>query len=104
MSLSAEELAILQAVERCTSAGSTVFSKCAAVLRAIVESDGAWSEAQEDAVCNSGYEEEKIGRLYDALRDLVARGYLASRGDLASPAGPRYTECGLTDAGRSTIS
>ena len=103
MSLSAEELAILQTVERCTSASSTAFSKCAAVLRAMAEPNSSWSEAQENAVCNSGYEDTEIGRLYDAIRDLAARGYLAGRGDLTSPAGPRYTECGLTDAGRAAI-
>lgn len=74
------------------------------MLRAVVEAGGAWSDAQEEAVCNSGYEHEEIGQLYDAIRNLVTRGYLVGRGNLTSPAGPRYTECGLSDAGRAAIS
>jgi hypothetical protein len=103
MSLSAEELTILQAVNDCTSARSSDRCKCAAVLRAVGGGNGGWSEAKEDAVCNSGYEGEEIGRLYDAIRGLVMQGYLVGRGDLTLPAGPRYTECGLTDAGRKVI-
>lgn len=104
MSLSAAELVILRAVDSYTSAGPAARCKCDAVLRAVVQTSGAWSEAQEDAVCNSGYEQEEIGQLYDAIRNLVTRGYLIGRGNLTSPAGPRYTECGLTDAGRAAIS
>lgn len=103
MSLSAEELTILRAVNDCNSARSSDRCKCVEVLRLVGRSSGAWSEAKEDAVCNSGYEEDEIGRLYDGIRNLISQGYLVGHGDLTSPAGPRYTECELTDAGRKAV-
>ena len=77
--------------------------KCHGVLRAVLETNSALDSAAEEALCNSGYESPAVGQLYDELRALVAQGLLFGRGDLRLPAGPRYTECGITPAGRAVL-
>jgi hypothetical protein len=57
----------------------------------------------DTALCCSGYEDHRVGRLYHQLRSLVNGGLLFGRGNLKLPAGPRYTECGITAAGRKAL-
>lgn len=57
----------------------------------------------EAAVCVSGDEHPRVASVYDALRLLVNRGLLDGRGDLALPAGPRYTECRVSAAGHRVL-
>jgi hypothetical protein len=75
--------------------------KCSQVIQSILEHRGRWNRGTEVAVANAGYEHPHVGPIYETIRDLVARGMLIGAGDLKSPAGPRYTECGLPpDLGR----
>jgi len=77
--------------------------KCDRILRAVLEANGALDFAAEEALCNTSYESPVVGQLYDQLRELVNQGLLFGRGDLRLPAGPRYTECGITPAGREIL-
>lgn len=103
MLLTPEELTVLRAVVDCTAEPLRALCKCDQILRAVAMTTGSWTESAEDAVCNTGYEDPFIGQFYDILRGLVRKGFLTGAGDLSLPAGPRYTECGITDAGRSAI-
>jgi hypothetical protein len=75
------------------------YQKCAALLRRVLESEGQLNDETEFAIQNTGYEHVTVGELYDALRSLVRRGLLESRGDLRLPAGPRFTECRISELG-----
>jgi hypothetical protein len=99
MCLSAEDRLLLEAAEACGKGLPDGFSKCAQVLRRFFDSQGKRSDAAEYAICNSGYEEPRVGNLYDRIRTMAARGLLEGRGDLILPAGPRYTECRITAMG-----
>jgi hypothetical protein len=103
MILSDDEVAILRAVANCGQACQDGFTKCDRVLRTALQSSGAVVESAENALCNSGYEDRRVGELYDALRSLATRGLVQSRGDFRLPAGPRYTECGMTSLGQTTL-
>jgi hypothetical protein len=103
MSLSEIERAILVAAARSGEARTDGCCKCDRVLRSVLESIGSLNPAAETALCNSGYEQREVGELYDQLRSLVERGLLQGRGNLKLPAGPRYTECGITDPGRDAL-
>ncbi|WP_254510122.1 hypothetical protein [Anatilimnocola floriformis] len=79
-------------------------NKCDVILRAALKALGRYdSERSELALCNGGYEDVEVGRAYDALRQLVNRGLAEGRGDLKSPAGPRYTECEINSAGLRSL-
>jgi hypothetical protein len=73
------------------------------VLRLVIEQAGDWDDATFFAICNGGYEHPVVGKLYDGIRMLVTQGLLGGRGDLNLPAGPRYTECRITDEGSRAL-
>lgn len=66
--------------------------------------EDAVDTSEEYAICNSGYENPKVARLYEGIRGLIEKGFLEGRGNLGLPAGPRYTECRVTSAGKSELS
>lgn len=101
--LSSDELAMLRAVVHCGEASPDGFTKCDRVLRTVLQSSGELAESAEGALCLSGDEDRRVGELYDALRSLATRGLVASRGNFQLPAGPRYTECGMTSLGQATL-
>jgi hypothetical protein len=103
MSLTAVDRALLQAAANCGQDWPDGSSKCDRVLRAALESYGTLDHDAEVALCCSGYEDNRVRHLYDQLRSLVDRGLLFGRGNLKLPAGPRYTECGITSAGRTAL-
>ena len=103
MSLSPMDRALLQAAVTCGQEWPDGSCKCDRVLRTVLESTIALDHNAEVALCCSGYEDHRVGQLYDQLRLLVDRGLLFGRGNLKLPAGPRYTECGITDAGRQAL-
>lgn len=103
MQLTDNERRLLEAAEMCGQAEFDGSPKCDRVLRFAMRSAGLWSSKAEGALCCSGYEREEVGRLYDDLRGLVRRGLLEGKGNLILPAGPRYTECAVTAAGRKAL-
>jgi hypothetical protein len=103
MELSSSDMHLLQAAESCGNALGDGFSKCAVVLHSALAMEALWDDSAEYAVCNTGYEDAKVSRFYDGIRALIAKGYLESRGDLALPAGPRYTECRITTSGSQRL-
>lgn len=90
----ANESLIVHAVAECAGPHPQR-CKCSRVIQSILERTGRWTRATEDAVANGGYQHPHVGPIYEAIRGLVAKGQLVGAGDLKSPAGPRYTECGL---------
>jgi hypothetical protein len=72
-------------------------------LHFVLSSTGSLNRETDEALCCTGYEHAVAGQLYDHLRSLVDRGLLLGKGDLRLPAGPRYTECGITPAGREAL-
>ena len=103
MSLPETERALLLAAARSADDRNSGFCKCDQALRVVLQLMDAWTETAEIALCNTGYEAQEVGKLYDQLRSLVERGLLQGRGDLKLPAGPRYTECGITPAGSAAL-
>jgi hypothetical protein len=103
MSLSENDLALLLAAATCGRDRPDGFCKCDRILRSVLESAGPLSPEAETALCNSGYEHRDVGEAYNQLRALVDGGFLEGRGNLKLPAGPRYTECGITEAGREAL-
>jgi hypothetical protein len=101
MSVSIGEQRVIYAVADCAPAG---LCKCSFVIRKVLEKRGLWNEATELAICNTGYEHAEVGRVYDTIRGLVTRGILVGSRNLILPAGPQYTECGLTDLARTHLS
>jgi hypothetical protein len=101
--LNSSDRSLLQAAENCGNFSRQGFCKCALVLRSALEANGIMSDAAEYAVCNTGYENEDVARLYDGIRALIKSGLLEGRGDLGLPAGPRYTECRITAEGREIL-
>jgi hypothetical protein len=99
MEFSSTDLHLLKAAESCGKELPDGFSKCAIVLRNVLRMEAAWGDSAEYAVCNTGYEDAKVSKLYDGIRALIAKGFLDGRGDLTLPAGPRYTECRITTSG-----
>jgi hypothetical protein len=95
MDLSPADNLVIQAVTECAPIGRC---KCAFVIRKVLEQQGLWNESTELAICNTGYEHPEVGRIYDTIRELVTRGVLVGAGNLILPAGPQYTECGLSEA------
>ena len=79
------------------------FVKCDQVIRSALENSAAWDELMELAVCNGGFEQPDVAYAYNTIRGLVDRGLLEGRGDLAKPAGPRYTECRISSDGRRLL-
>jgi hypothetical protein len=79
------------------------FVYCDQVIRLALSSPSPWTREMEVAVCNTGYEQPDVARAYSAIRDLVDQGLLDGKGDLKKPAGPRYTACGINDAGRRRL-
>jgi hypothetical protein len=92
---------ILEAAREVGSASSDGFVKCDRVIRHALRE--AWNDEMEVAACVTGYEDAAVAAAYDAIRSLVKRGLLDGRGDLALPAGPRYTECRLNAAGHGFL-
>lgn len=103
MLLSATEQSLLRAAAMCGETQPDGCCKCDRVLRHVLESAYSMNAEAEEALCCSGHEHREVGQLYDNLRALVGRGLLQGRGDLKRPAGPRYTECAITAAGREAL-
>lgn len=101
--LSVDELRLLRAAGAVGRDAAERYRKCAVVLRLVLAETGDCDDEAEVAICNSGYEDLRVGRLYDCIRALVDSGLLEGRGDLSLPAGPRYTECRLSPAGEAQL-
>jgi hypothetical protein len=99
MSFAADEYCLLRAALDFGNADARNFTKCDRLLRHALGLNDITDDEVEFALCNSGYEHQRVAKLYDLLRDLVAQGLLEGRGDLQLPAGPRYTECRLSSDG-----
>ena len=99
MSLTPDDYRLLRAAEQCGRDVAEAYSKCAVVLRRVLDEINACNAETEVAICNSGYEDGEVARLYDTIRNLVKQRLLEGRGDFELPAGPRYTECRITSAG-----
>src|SRR5688572_896294 len=78
--------------------------KSVVVLRYALLEARAWDHGIETSLCGAGTEHPVVAELYKALRRLVCETDLADgAGDLRSPAGPRYTECWITQRGRAHL-
>ncbi len=78
--------------------------KCDRVLRAALQSMNRYDkDASEFALCNDGNEDPEVRQLYNVLREMIRCGLAEGAGDLQLPAGPRYTECRITLAGRRRL-
>jgi hypothetical protein len=86
--------AMVRAQAECGSGKSVV------VLRYALLEANCWDDDMEDALCNSGFEHPTVAQYYGALRKLVLETPFADgAGDLRLPAGPRYTDCWITQRG-----
>jgi hypothetical protein len=98
MTLSAVERLVLHAMARVQEEGGS--KKSVVVLRRALRDAGRWHESLEDALCNAGDEHPLVAEFYTALRRLIHETqYAEGAGNLRLPAGPRYTECWITEAG-----
>ncbi len=101
ITLTADEKHILKAALFVGSTTTCGFAKCDRVIRhALLDQ---WNHELESAACVSGYEHPAVASAYDIIRSLASYGLLDGRGDLALPAGPRYTECRISAAGRLAL-
>jgi len=74
------------------------------ILRMALREAGSWNDRLESSLSNAGNEDTLVADFYGALRRLVRETPLADgAGDLELPAGPRYTECWITQAGLNEI-
>ena len=74
--------------------------KSVVVLRYALLELNCWDDDVESALCNDGMEHPEVAGHYAALRTLVNDTPFADgAGDLRLPAGPRYTECWITERG-----
>ena len=74
--------------------------KSVVILRYALLETGSWNEKIEYALCNAGNEEPRVAKYYNALCRIARDTPFADgAGDLALPAGPRYTECWITRSG-----
>jgi hypothetical protein len=99
MSCTPAEQIILEASQILGSAQRDGYVKCDRVIRLALEMGGLWTDATNEAVCLTGYEDPTVALTYDAIRSLTRRGLLEGKGDLVMPAGPRYTECCISQTG-----
>jgi len=78
--------------------------KSVVVLRYALLEANAWDEDVESSLCNGGNEHPIVAEHYAAIRRLVLETDLADgAGDLKRPAGPRYTECWITERGMEEL-
>lgn len=99
--MTVDEQQILEAALVMALPANDGFVKCDRVIRhALLDQ---WNEELELAACVSGYEHPAVASAYDAIRSLASHGLLDWHGDLTLPAGPRYTECRISAAGRLAL-
>jgi hypothetical protein len=79
--------------------GAEEFHKSAVILRLALRMSDMYDDAVEYAVCGNGDEHPYCAAFYQKLCALTTRGFAEGRGDLFTPAGPRYTECRITENG-----
>lgn len=101
--LSPDERRILQAALELGPTACNGSIKCDKVLRAALGMCGAVDESMDWSLKGDGDDNRAVRRLYCLLRSLVKRGFLNGKGNLRTPAGPQYTECGITDLGRQSL-
>jgi len=78
--------------------------KSVVVLRYALLEANAWDADVESSLCNGGNEHPMVAEHYGAIRRLVLETDLADgAGDLKRPAGPRYTECWITERGMEEL-
>jgi hypothetical protein len=88
----------------------TVQSECGrqksvVTLRYALLTLNKWDLEMEYALCNDGVEHQVVAEHYLALCKLVTNSPFArGRGNFAGPAGPRYTDCWITDEGKRMLS
>ena len=99
------EVALSLIERRVLCAMAKVSAECPArksvvVLRYAILEANVWNEDVENSLCNGGNEHPVVAEHYSAIRRLVLETDLADgAGDLKRPAGPRYTECWITEQG-----
>ena len=102
MVLNETDLLVLRALQQATT--ECHHSKSVVTLRYALLEAQAWNADIEFALCNSGDEHPTVQRYYSALCKLVNHTQFAEgAGDLRLPAGPRYTECWITQAGKEFL-
>lgn len=92
------ETGLLRAIARvsaeCTSRKSVV------VLRYALLELNCWDIDVETTLCDSGLDHPIVAEIYQALcRLALETPFVDGKGDLRSPAGPRYTEVSITQHG-----
>ncbi len=74
-------------------------------LRYAIMPMNKWSAEVERALCNDGTEHEMVAEYYRAICSLVTQTpYADGRGDFEEPAGPRFTDCWITNEGKRALS
>ena len=92
------QLRVLNAMFRVR--GESTARKSVVILRYALLELNCWDDEVESALCNGGVEHPEVARHYRALQSLVHdTPFAKGAGDLRLPAGPRYTECWITQSG-----
>ena len=98
MELTETDIRLLNAMARVRCESSS--RKSVVVLRYALLELNCWNSDVESALCNGGHEHATVSEHYRALRRLVNDTPFADgAGNLRLPAGPRYTECWITERG-----
>lgn len=96
------ERRILRAMAKVSAECRT--QKSVVVLRYALLEANAWDKDVEFSLCNGGHEHPIVAEHYAVIRRMVLETDLADgAGDLKRPAGPRYTECWITERGREEL-
>jgi hypothetical protein len=79
--------------------------KSVVTLRYAILPMNKWDAEVERALCTDGTEHGMVAEYYRTLCNLVTQTpYADGRGNFEVPAGPRYTDCRITNEGKRILS
>ena len=103
MQLTEIQLRVLNAMARVRAESGA--RKSVVVLRYALLELNCWDDDVESALCNGGIEHPVVAEHYEAVQTLVnGAAFADGAGNLRLPAGPRYTECWITERGMDHLS